>query len=191
MSDRTDLTVVDTGVEDGGDIANDNNIVKLLRAFCGFGVQPVEDAGQQLITQRGLATAVGNQLDVLGRIVGLARNGLDDDTYRIYLGAQIVTLRSQGDVETLIKVAVLIVNDPTNTTIVVTRDGTATIRIRVSSTVGIADDLAAILLSFERQATAAGVRLIIQWGEVPDAQLFRFDSGPGFDQGRLAGALDA
>lgn len=60
------------------------------------GVQDVEDVGWQLLTERWLATAIGAQLDRLGKIVDLARHGWDDETYRALLRAQILVLRSEG-----------------------------------------------------------------------------------------------
>lgn len=45
-------------------------------------VQTVEDIYQQLLDERSVFTAIGEQLDVVGTIVGEARNGKADDPYR-------------------------------------------------------------------------------------------------------------
>jgi hypothetical protein len=191
-------------IDDDGDIANDNNIVRLLRVYCGYGVQPVEDAGQQLLNQRGLATAIGAQLDVIGRIVGQPRDTAlsdsSDDLYRRVLAGRIAATRSQGNVEDLIKVASLVIGDPV-ARIRVSRDGTATTRVRVAN-VALDDDIAVIVHDLESDAVAAGVRLIDQWSDVAPSATFTLDlgvtghdgltvtTGLGLDGGKLSGALD-
>jgi hypothetical protein len=45
-------------------------------------VQTVEDTYEQLLDERSVFTAVGEQLNVIGTIVGEARNGKADDPYR-------------------------------------------------------------------------------------------------------------
>ena len=59
------------------------NFQKLIYAFCTEG-QNIQDVLQELLTQRWLSTAVGQQLDNLGQIIGLARkSGQPDDTQTI------------------------------------------------------------------------------------------------------------
>ncbi len=60
------------------------------------GVQDLEDATWQVLTERWLDTAIGEQLDLLGSIVGLGRRGWTDSTYRTLIRAQILVLRSSG-----------------------------------------------------------------------------------------------
>lgn len=64
-------------------------------------VQAIEDALYQLLTQRGVANAIGAQLDVLGRIVNQPRAGTPDATYRIYVLARQLVSRSSGQVSQL------------------------------------------------------------------------------------------
>lgn len=59
-------------------------------------IQELEDAFFELLLQRFLSTATGAQLDVIGRIVGRARNALGDGDYRILLSAWIRANRSDG-----------------------------------------------------------------------------------------------
>lgn len=164
-----------------------NNISKLLIGLLSS-CNDLESVLLALLTQRSVATAVGSQLDVLGRIVDEDRNGLSDDDYRRFIQAKILVNRSSGTFPELIRIAAFIVAQ-VGAFYYVTQEGAATIRLRVSSTTGITDSLAGILFFLERLATSAGVRLVVQWGDVADSALFRFDSGPGFDVGRLAGAI--
>lgn len=65
-------------------------------------VQEAEDAFYQLIAERWLDTAVGNQLDMLGEILGVDRNALDDDDYRLALKAAVARYKSSGRPEQVI-----------------------------------------------------------------------------------------
>lgn len=78
-----------------------------LRAFLsqfGEAAQDVEDAGKQLIEERTIADAEGEQLDMLGVIVGQPRGGDDDDTYRTAILARIAANTSTSDPESVMAV---------------------------------------------------------------------------------------
>lgn len=83
-----------------------NDKPKLLALLSGIveQIQPLEDAFIQLRDNRSLANAVGVQLDRLGDIIGLDRDGLNDTDYRIKLQLKIFANISEGDPETLIAV---------------------------------------------------------------------------------------
>ncbi len=70
-------------------------VVGLLTSYLE-NIQVVEDIYVQLNDERGLDTAVGSQLDVLGLIIGLLREGRDDDTYRTALKAQVAVNTCDG-----------------------------------------------------------------------------------------------
>jgi len=59
-------------------------------------IQDIEDALWDLYTKRGVDTAEGAQLDVLGVIVGQPRNGLDDTDYRTRIKVRIRLNRASG-----------------------------------------------------------------------------------------------
>lgn len=61
-------------------------------------IQDLEDGIYPLNAGRQLALAVGVQLDGLGEIIGLKRNGLDDDTYRVFLIGTIAKNYSDGTI---------------------------------------------------------------------------------------------
>lgn len=64
-------------------------------------IQDLEDAIYPLNQYRQLAYAVGEQLDGLGEIIGLARNGMDDDTYRLFLIGTIAKNYSDTTITTI------------------------------------------------------------------------------------------
>ena len=55
-----------------------------------------------LYTERSLDTSIGAQLDGIGRIVGLDRDGLDDVDYRATLIIQIQINKAGGEPESII-----------------------------------------------------------------------------------------
>lgn len=74
------------------------NIEGLVKALAS-NLQEAEDAIFDLIVSRRIDSAVGEQLDKLGELVGVERQGFDDDFYRILLYVQIGQNTSQGNHE--------------------------------------------------------------------------------------------
>jgi len=134
--------------------------IQALAAVLVAPVQSIEDALQQLYSERGVDTALGDQLDALGGIVGQDRGGLSDDDYRRYIRARIATNKSRGRVEDLITVARLVVYED-DAGFQVDQQGIAAVVLRVRDVV-VSDDVAEILIAFLRQTVAAGVRVILE-----------------------------
>lgn len=76
----------------------------LVGALAG-GVQVLEDQLAALPVGLSLAGAVGAQLDVLGAVVGIARNGVGDDAYRLLIRGQIGRNTSDSTTETILGLA--------------------------------------------------------------------------------------
>jgi hypothetical protein len=172
-------------------------IIALVRALVS-GCQSVEEALQQLLLLRNIDDGEGSQLDVLGRIVGQARNGLSDADYRNYLRARIATNRSRGVVEDIIRIVRLLINNDPAATIRVESQGIATCVVKIEG-ITITSALADVIISFLRTNVSAGtragggsagVRFILEWAESAQANLFQYDDGPGYDQGNYAGSVD-
>jgi hypothetical protein len=72
-------------------------------------IQKLEDALWQLYSEVDIDTAVGVQLDGLGEIIGLDREGRSDDQYRIFLKARILSNRASGLIEEILSVLTTIV----------------------------------------------------------------------------------
>jgi hypothetical protein len=164
----------------------DNNITLLLRAIVGS-VQTLEDAFQQLLTERGVDTAVGAQLDVLGRIVGQERAGMLDDDYRRLVRARISVNRSKGTIADVISVADLIVDDVL-ASLVVDNQGMAALVLRVEDQ-PLTDAVAELLIPMLRNTVSAGVRIILEWSPQPVANWLVLDVDQ-LDDELMIGAVD-
>jgi hypothetical protein len=176
------------------------NIKKLIRALV-TPFQDLEDTMQQMLTERTVDTAIGAQLDAVGKMVGCARGGLDDDTYRRHIRAQIMTNKSDGLIEEMLVIASLIVYDDA-ATYVLDNQGVAAFMLRIDG-LAISMDLAKVVISFLRRAVAGGVRVILETQDHSDDDAFTLDSfvpdtgpGKGFldfveaDGGKLGSALE-
>ncbi len=151
-------------------------------------VQELETAFFQLLEERAIETGEGSQLDTIGEIVGQARNGLDDATYRLYLRVRIKTNLSSGLSEQLITIVSLLVGD--TVTVHLSDEPPAGISISLEDD-DVSDDTATVVLYFAKLAKSAGVRLVLIWN--PDSDMFAFDdAGSGFDgAGGAFGGADA
>lgn len=70
--------------------------------------QDIEDAAWDVFIQIALDAAVGNELDMIGDVVGQKRAGAADSPYRVYLAARIKTNRSDGKAFQLVAIAKLL-----------------------------------------------------------------------------------
>ncbi len=159
-------------------------IEALLRTV-GTQLNEIEVAFQQLLTERAVDTAIGDQLDALGFIVGQPRDGLGDSDYRRYIRARIMTNRSRGTVEDVIRIARLVLGDAT-AHIEVDLQGVAAYVLRVED-ITVTAAVASILAAFLRQGTSAGVRVLTETWPVAGAQTFSFLGGPGIGFPSIAG----
>lgn len=80
-------------------------IAGLVRLLCGARLQRLEIALWQCLVERRLGTAVGAQLDVLARVVGIERQGRSDAKLRRVIAAVVLVLRSSGSPDELIRIA--------------------------------------------------------------------------------------
>ena len=126
----------------------------------------LEQAIQQVLTLRNVNTATGVTLDLIGKLVGRAREGVaDDDVYRRYVRAQIVANRSHGAIDTILRVASLVVYDDA-ATFAIDNVGAAAYVLIVDD-VALALPVAQALTRLVRKATAAHVRALVAWTDDP------------------------
>lgn len=163
---------------------NKTNIASLVTALVGP-AQTIESALWQLLTQRRVSTAIGSQLDALGKLVGQLRNGASDSDYTRYISARIRTNISRGRIEDLIAIAKSVLNDSADLITVDTKGIGATV-VRVTGD-GTTDAIAAILISFLRDAQAAGVKLTLESQAVIDSLVYRFAMQTFVNGATLAG----
>ncbi len=164
-----------------------NNISKFLTALVSGGVQPIENALQALLLDRQVDTAIGAQLDVIGKIVGQARASLDDDTYRRYIRARITTNRADGVIEDLIKISDLVVFVDA-ATYQVDNQGVAAVVLRILG-IATSEDLANVVIDFLNDAISAGVRVILESSAESPSDWLIMDTGH-LDQKKLISARD-
>jgi hypothetical protein len=160
----------------------ENNIKKLLRALV-TPVQDLEDTLQTLLVERSIDTAVGEQLNVLGRLVGQERAGLVDDDYRRVLRARISVHRSKGTIADINKITRLIAYpDPLD--IEIDNHGPAALTVYVNGGI-VSFQTSATLAKLLQEAVAGGVRIFLETQNISDADAFTFDNfaetglGPG------------
>ena len=144
----------------------------------------LEDAFQSLLTLPSIDDSAGAQLDLLGRLLGQARGGVDDATYRLYLRAAIVAEKSGGRGEDIYRTfAALFPGSP----LLLVSGGVKSFYLRVGQVLTRAQAL--VGQQFLLRAKEAGARANLIWQESPTAALFTLDSGPGLDSGVFTGAL--
>ncbi len=76
--------------------------IKGLAEIFGAKIQELEDALFQLFTLRGVDTAFGAQLDLLGAVVGVVRGGLNDTDYATAIRAEILLNVSSGTIQQIL-----------------------------------------------------------------------------------------
>lgn len=135
------------------------DLVSILRSYLAQ-AQDIEDALFEIINERDLDSAVGVQLDTLGRLVKQPRTTSDDARFRTSIRARIAINRSNGTAEDLIKVASLLLSE-FGELFKLRDEPPAQLRLTVADPLQSTDaDLAALLLD---EADCGGVRLMFQF----------------------------
>lgn len=155
------------------------NMEALIRAFC-VPVQRLEDALWQLYTERFVDTAIGAQLDLIGKVVKQPRLGYLDADYRRLVKARISVNKSNGTTNNLLRVARLVLGADADS-LQAEPQYPATIVIRAVG--AISADLATLTAGMLKQAKSGGVRLFFEYSLAEDAGTFAFDGGTGLGFG--------
>lgn len=155
------------------------NIQAFLVAFLDR-IQELEYAIWQVISFKDVDTAVGEQLDLIGRIVNRAREGRDDETYRLWLRAQVLINRSSGTPEEMLSIARLVTRALPNQIILVEWYPA---RFAIYLDVAISDENAATLLELLILAKVAGVAVFLEYSTSPSEETFSFEGGGGLGFG--------
>jgi hypothetical protein len=137
-------------------------------------VNDAEEMFFQLLDERSIDNATGATLDIIGIILGKQRYSLQtDDSYRLDLKSWIRYLFSQGEINTLIFVLKELTD---SNTVILQEYFPGHVIMLFDGTILNVDNL----ISTINKTAAAGVRVDIT-PYTPTS--FRFDSGPGYDQG--------
>lgn len=153
------------------------NIDALVKALAQQS-QELENASFEVLFNTLIPTAIGEQLDGLGEIVGVERGGLIDSDYRVRIGAQILLNVSSGTTPELIELAVAL-GAPG---VVVTEVYPAKIELEAPAPLINGEEIGSVLDT----AVSAGVGFTFIWFEAALGTEFRFGTaGQGFDEGLL------
>lgn len=164
-------------------------------------IQGAEDAAWDVWLRTQMATATGAQLDEVGDIVGQAREGRDDDTYRVWIAARIRLNSSSGTIGEIIDVFMPLLP---GATLSIREWFPAAFSLTVSDMV-FTPALASQFTELLRAAKAGGVRAFLEWTETPEVATFTLRDAAAPDVtvlglgtvadpttgGRLAGAASA
>lgn len=148
--------------------------------------QDIEDVIGQLLTDRQIDTATGENLNILGRIVGQPREGRTDANYRLWIKARIQINRSSGRSEEIYNVLRLITGFLAVGDFQIEElDYPASFFLTITPALGSMDPQ--IIYDIVNEMRSACVAFGILY-HITDP-VFAFDVGPGFDQGHLAGII--
>ena len=152
-------------------------------------VQEAEDVLEQLLNDRTVDGAVGNQLDVLGRVVGQDRDGRDDATYRLFIKARIQINRGSGTPEQILTLARLLTNTDTSADISIIDEFPAFFVLEILEPV--TEEDAAVIFELLNIARPAGVGAALQFTLTTSGATFTFDgtTAQGFDNGLYSDIL--
>lgn len=159
---------------------------ELIKLFADQ-VQEIENGLFDLLYLRSIDEAIGVQLDGLGRLLNLEREGRgrDDATYRQWLKARILLILSGGTPEDVIGLVRALIG---NNKIEILESFPAHFDVKINEPISVDGyQVASLILS----GTPAGVRGIFIW-TAPGTH-FVFEGAPdgmGFDKGEFAGAVD-
>lgn len=136
--------------------------------------QDVEDAIQSMFSLLDIDGSEGVQLDVIGRIIGQQRLGLDDVTYRLYLRARIVANRSTGTPEDMYDVFRALYGATIG--LIYTPGLVKQFSLRVVGAITAAQAL--IGVDFLHDSKEAAARGILEWQQSANVDMFEFASSP-------------
>jgi hypothetical protein len=161
------------------------SVPALVRALSS-GYQQIEDVLWDIRLRRAVSAAEGQQLDVLGRIVGQPRDGRTDAVFGIWILARVRLNKGSGRPEDILQVFAAITQGTTRLDLEEQYPAGFVLRIGANPNVPSAE-LATLL----KTARAGGVQAIIEAPNAIPSQTFTLDIGPGLDVGKLADALPA
>lgn len=134
--------------------------------------QRFEDVAYDVLAKRLLENAVGDILDVIGRIARVDRLGRTDDDYRKIIQVAIAARDSDGGAEDIIWIASQLVNADVR----YTQQGTAHFVLEYESDETLSDDLKAEALILIGRAVSAGVGWRLLATEATDGARYDADA---------------
>lgn len=139
--------------------------------------QTTKDADEQqgqILDQISIQTSTGVQLDKIGELVGIRRNGLSDTEFRAAIKVEVQTLFASGTIPDVLGAIASILNDPTRT-IVFRESFPAAFVVTIDSLTVAELDL---ILELVCDVPAAGVAALIGIGDDGYARGFGYTPEP-------------
>lgn len=165
------------------------NMKAMVRAF----VAPLQDLEQAIVdclTNRTIDDAIGEQLNVLGRIVGQEQVDVTDTTYRSLVRARIPANKSEGLGKDVLLVVRLVLTDYSGQEEVVAA-GVMSLQIvdrlraefaLIVNAIDLPQDLAALVVEqFLREITGTGIRGVLEYTVQEDDSLEHHDDDFALD----------
>jgi len=151
--------------------------------------QDLEDAQQQLLVERRIDTAIGVQLDKIGKLVGAPRDGVaDDEVYRRRIRATVATNTSSGLIEDILTISDLVIYED-DAYYHVTAIGIAAVELVIEDVV-VEYAEAGVLIKLLRRAVAGGVRLVLEFWTAEEEDMFAFSDDENDEDSATAGWSD-
>ena len=150
-------------------------------------IQELEAVFISLIDERYVLTAVGAQLDGVGRLVGETRQGRDDDDYRIAIIGKIELNRSNGLVEDIIALFLLLL--PSHT-VTFSRGVKASFILAINEALPPSDPSPAALDAQLQRFKGGGIRAHLLHSGFDDSLGFTFATGSTPEVDALKGFSD-
>lgn len=142
-------------------------------------LQRFENVAHDVLTKRLLGNAVGDILDVIGRLARVDRLGRTDDEYRAVIQVVLAAYDSDGGIDQIL----WIMQNLLDATCEYRIYPPAAYRLTCLTDTPISSQQEEDAARVMELATSAGVGYQLSEGDDTDA--FRFNSGPGFNQGKL------
>jgi hypothetical protein len=189
----------------------ETRVVRLVRALLSPAAD-LEEAFQQLATERTLDNATDATQNLIGKLIGQAREGYDDESYRALQRARIKANRSSGLGDQVLIITRLVLSGYAalaevlavgTMSLALLNQGNAAFVVRVDN-MDLPWDLAKLLVEkFLRKIPGVAIRPILEFVVQLDAALdahlhaFAFDDGDGWGDtldatsgGELAAAME-
>lgn len=158
-----------------------NNFETLVEGYVAE-AQALNDAATELLQAVTIENATGVQLDGLGQIIGVERNGLDDEPYRSLLRAYIAINSSGGTIEQLLTIARLATNTTIEDAAIELVEGSIA-EFYIECTELLSAGVGDVFVDAVIQGKAAGVYAVAKYIETEPVFAFDGDGGSKFDGG--------
>jgi hypothetical protein len=175
-----------------------STLLRGLLAAGMAGVQGVEDEANRLITERTLDTAVGEQLDMVGWVVGEPRMGRSDGLYRAYIKARILVNRSSGEPDRMLRIVRMVLGREVPFQLAYLPVYPAGFRVDVSGAVLeypwdnaiTSAEVAQQLVAMLTEAAPAGVQVGVRYAASPSTNTFTLSGSDAIETSLLLGCAN-